>query len=143
MRCFPLPHHTLCVQFAGAYFMTLLFGILPPVMAWQLRAKAQARREQQPAPLQHAAATDPEAAQAPQPWWQQHVDMVPGGAPLLAGLFSAALAIQLSKLAADAGLMGEGGGFAQVRGSSAVGVGHGWKARRCGALGCTGRRKLA
>lgn len=123
--------------------MTLLFGILPPVMAWQLRAKAQTRREQQPTAQQPAAAAEQEAAQVPQPWWQQHVDMVPGGAPLLAGLFSAALAIQLSKLAADAGLMGEGGGFAQVRGRSEVGVGHGWKARCWGALGCMGRRKLA
>lgn len=96
--------------------MTLLFGILPPVMAWQLRRKAQSRREQQPQTLR-AAPAQQEAAGAAQPWWQQHADMVPGGGPLLAGLFSAALAIQLSKLAADAGLIGEGGGFVQVRGN--------------------------
>lgn len=100
------------LEFAGAYFMTLLFGILPPVMAWQLRRKAQSRREQQPPPLR-AAPAQQEAAGTAQPWWQQHADMVPGGPPLLAGLFSAALAIQLSKLAADAGLIGEGGGFVQ------------------------------
>lgn len=113
--CLALPA-TCLPQFAGAYFMTLLFGILPPVMAWQLRRKAQSRREQQPPPLR-AAPAQQEAAGTAQPWWQQHADMVPGGPPLLAGLFSAALAIQLSKLAADAGLIGEGGGFVQVRGN--------------------------
>ena len=114
----PLPHPaslpaftcvpSLVAQFAGAYFMTLLYGVLPPVMVWQLRRKAQHRREQQPevaAPAGEARG----AWQPPQPWWQQHSDMVPGGAPLLAGLFSAAVAIQLSKLALDAGLVGEGG----------------------------------
>ncbi|PRW20529.1 tyrosine-specific transport -like [Chlorella sorokiniana] len=100
------------LEFAGAYFMTLLFGILPPVMAWQLRRKAQSRREQQPG-ARRAALEEEEAAGVAQPWWQQHADMVPGGAPLLAGLFSVALAIQLSKLAADAGLTSEGGGFVQ------------------------------
>ena len=98
--------------------MTVLFGILPPVMAWQLRRKAQRRREQQPEAPLAAAGTEQEDAGVAQPWWQQHADMVPGGAPLLAGLFSAALAIQLSKLAADASLTSEGGGYFQVRGAA-------------------------
>lgn len=112
--------------------MTTLYGLLPPLMAWQLRRKLQPKDQEdgtgaaeavqrlqqqwQPTKLSEPAAAQPAAAgqqeqqrmpaEAPQPWWQQqqHEEMVPGGMPVLAGLFSAAVVIGVSRLAADAGL---------------------------------------
>jgi hypothetical protein len=78
------------LQIAGGYFMTLLYGVLPPLMAWQLRKKMLASKQQQ----------------QPQQQQQQHEEMVPGGQPVLAGMFSMAMVIELSRLAADAGLTG-------------------------------------
>ena len=109
-----------CLQFAGAYGMTTLYGLLPPVMAWQLRQKMRARapeqqQQQQQAQQQQAqpAAAQPAAAQRHQrqPRWRQqpHEEMVPGGAPVLAGMFSAAVVIGASRLAADVGLTSGGG----------------------------------
>ncbi len=103
--------------------MTLLYGVLPPLMAWQLRDKLRGsaqQQQQQQQQQQHRQGSraetssapgpglaDPQAQQAP--WWQQaqqaHEELVPGGAPVLAGLFCAATAIGLSRLAADAGLL--------------------------------------
>lgn len=114
------------LAFAGGYGMTLLYGLLPPLMAWQLRSKLRSR--QRPAAAAHAASAPPaEAAvgrvqeqwlaqsaqqdeaphEAPprQPWWrQQHEEMVPGGAPVLAGLFVAAVAVIEQRFVIDAGL---------------------------------------
>lgn len=127
--------------------MTLLYGVLPPVMAWQLRAKVQAKRQQQVAPPQPpqpqpqspASAAEaaverlqqqwppagpaepaPGAGRRPElPWWrQQHDEMVPGGAPVLAGLFVAAVAVIQQRILADTGLSsaaaGEASGYVQV-----------------------------
>lgn len=129
---------------ASAPLMTLLYGVLPPIMAWQLRRKLQGRLQQRPGGEPDAAPTAAEAAvdslqqqwllrpeeavqdgaqpQALpcQPWWRvQHEEMVPGGAPVLACLFSAAFAIALSRLAVATGLAsGDGaaasGEFVQV-----------------------------
>lgn len=119
--------------------MTLLYGILPPLMAWQLRDKLQAKATKagqaaaggaadaaqslrcQPRPAGQARGAVPLTARATNqpavPWWQlQHDEMVPGGQPVLAGMFSAACLIGLSRLAADAGLTGGPGNPAlQVR----------------------------
>lgn len=62
--------------------MTLLYGLLPPVMAWQLRARRAAA----------AGPASPEGA-----------PFVPGGTPVLAGMFGLATAIELSHVAADLG----------------------------------------
>ncbi|KAL4427144.1 hypothetical protein ABPG77_001148 [Micractinium sp. CCAP 211/92] len=128
------------LEIAGGYFMTLLYGVLPPLMAWKLREKLHGRaghtrphRQGHTAKAGHATAGDrappPAAAQrlpppqqptqlaveaaehtvqAPQKalWRQQHEEMVPGGLPMLAGMFSAACLIEVSRLAADAGLTG-------------------------------------
>lgn len=137
------------LQLAGGYFMTLLFGILPPVMAWQLRTKLAAKRggtapgtaaqstagtpgshaSTSPALLgsgevllpavnapSSAAGTAAAGAQGQQqrqargqPWWQLHEEMVPGGTLVLGGLFSAAMFIELSRLAADLGSLAGSG----------------------------------
>lgn len=60
-----------------------LYGLLPPLMAYQLRKKM--------------------AQQA-----QQHEELVPGGTGALAVVFSCAAAIFLSRVAADVGLAGGG-----------------------------------
>ncbi|KAI3424069.1 hypothetical protein D9Q98_009432 [Chlorella vulgaris] len=137
------------LQLAGGYFMTLLFGILPPVMAWQLRTKLAAKHggtapgtaaqstagmpgshaSTSPALLgsgevllpavnapSSAAGTAAAGAQGQQqrqargqPWWQLHEEMVPGGTLVLGGLFSAAMFIELSRLAADLGSLAGSG----------------------------------
>jgi hypothetical protein len=128
--------------------MTLLFGILPPVMAWQLRKKLAAKHGgtspgaaqstagtpaihagSSPAALgsgevllptvtvpSSAAGTAAAAVQGQQlrqargqPWWQLHEEMVPGGTLVLGGLFSAAMFIELSRLAADLGSLAGSG----------------------------------
>ncbi|KAL4459158.1 hypothetical protein ABPG75_014023 [Micractinium tetrahymenae] len=122
------------LEIAGGYFMTLLYGILPPLMAWQLRHKLQGkatqageaaksgaaavqRAEQRQRPVELAGGAAERSAQPPLPWWrQQHEEMVPGGLPVLAGMFSAACLIEFSRLAADAGLTG-GPGNAAVQGA--------------------------
>ena len=102
------------LQIAGGYFMTLLYGVLPPLMAWQLRKKMVATKQQQAA--EDGGALQPQQqqqswlqAQPKQPQQQQqqqHEEMVPGGQPVLAGMFSMAMVIEVSRLAADAGLTG-------------------------------------
>jgi hypothetical protein len=111
--------------------MTLLYGILPPVMAWQLRRKAQA---DQPSSAASAASEQPSDAaghaDVVAPWWRRpspadvpqpqsaaaggfrQQAMVPGGPVMLASLFSAAVAIEVSRLAADAGQLATAGGEA-------------------------------
>ena len=66
--------------------MTLLYGMLPPVMAWQLRARRAAGGGAGGAPA------SPEGA-----------PFVLGGTPVLAGMFGVATAIELSHVAADLG----------------------------------------
>ncbi len=152
--CWP-PH--LSSQIAGGYFMTLLYGVLPPLMAWKLREKLHGRaghtrphrqghtakagqatagdRAPPPAaaqrlpppqqPTQLAVEAAEHTVQAPQKalWRQQHEEMVPGGLPMLAGMFSAACLIEVSRLAADAGLTGGPGNEAlQVGTGSTVPV---------------------
>lgn len=139
------------LQIAGAYFMTLLYGVVPPLMAWQLREKLKNKAAALPATPQQAALIDagseashlqqatgkaaavvevvqqqqwqtqqgeqpgPQQAQQ-QPWWRlQHEEMVPGGLPVLAGLFSAACTIELSRLAADASHLASGPGRLAVQ----------------------------
>lgn len=127
------------LQIAGGYFMTLLYGILPPLMAWQLREKLQGQptkagqaaigsgaadqlpgapalqpvQQQRLPAAREGGAPPPPARPEQQPWWrQQHEEMVPGGLPVLASMFSVACLIEISRLAADAGLTGGSGNAA-------------------------------
>jgi len=73
------------VQVAGAYGLTLLYGLLPPVMAWQLRHQQHQHHpagfmERQPAPL------------------------VPGGTALLAMMLGVVGAITIGRVSTDLGL---------------------------------------
>lgn len=131
------------LEIAGGYFMTLLYGILPPLMAWQLREKLQGQptkagqaaigsgaadqlpgapalqpvQQQRLPAAREGGAPPPPARPEQQPWWrQQHEEMVPGGLPVLASMFSVACLIEISRLAADAGLTG-GSGNAALQGA--------------------------
>lgn len=66
-------------QMAGAYGITLLYGIIPPLMAWQIRHPSEGGQFRVKNP------------------------MVPGGKPVLASLASFAAAIEVGKLATDSG----------------------------------------
>ncbi|KAK9804780.1 hypothetical protein WJX72_004945 [[Myrmecia] bisecta] len=70
------------LQAAGAYGMTLLYGVAPPLMAWSRRSAASS----QPA----------NSSQAARP-------MVPGGPFVLASLCSCATGIEVARIAADSG----------------------------------------
>lgn len=81
---------------AGAYGMTALYGLLPPVLAWSVRRKA-----------------DVEGTQGNQ--------LLPGGEPILAGLFAAGVGVFSLQLQADvsaagsaADAAGPGGEFGQL-----------------------------
>ncbi|GMH35841.1 hypothetical protein BSKO_03709 [Bryopsis sp. KO-2023] len=67
-------------QIAGAYGMTLLYGIMPPLMAWCVRHPIEGH--------------SPKASKK---------RMVPGGRPVLASLASCAAALEVGKLAKDSG----------------------------------------
>lgn len=68
----------IATQVAGGYGMTLLYGIIPPLMAWNLRSAPGA---------QHKPALK--------------LPLVPGGRPLLASVASCAAALEFGKLAVD------------------------------------------
>lgn len=95
---------------AGGYGMTLLYGVLPPLMAWSLRGQAageQARAAQAQAQQQEEGAgrgRGSGAALSSSSLPPVFEPMVPGGAPVLAALLAAAVAIEVSRAAADAGL---------------------------------------
>lgn len=81
---------------AGAYGMTALYGLLPPVLAWSVRRNA-----------------DAEGTQGNQ--------LLPGGEPILAGLFAAGVGVFSLQLQADvsaagaaADAAGPGGEFGQL-----------------------------
>lgn len=94
---------------AGAYGMTLLYGCMPPLMAWQQRAQRQRQAQQQaqraPGRGRARAATRQHQQQgSPADLW-----MVPGGQPVLAGMLAVAVALEVSRLATDMGLSLGGG----------------------------------
>lgn len=66
-------------QIAGAYGITLLYGILPPMMAWHARKPGTEEDQGGKMPL------------------------VPGGSPVLASLASCAAAVEVGKFATDSG----------------------------------------
>lgn len=66
-------------QMAGAYGITLLYGIIPPLMAWQMRHPPEGEKFRVKKP------------------------MVPGGKPVLASLASFAAAVEVGKFATDSG----------------------------------------
>lgn len=72
-------------QIAGAYGMTLLYGIMPPLMAWCIR--------------------HPIEGHVPKTTRKQ---LVPGGRPVLASLASCAVALEVGKLAKDSGALFSG-----------------------------------
>lgn len=90
---------------AGAYGLTLLYGLLPPLMAWQLRGRQQAQQQRDgtggaavaAAGRGAAAAVAVAGAAEPGP-------LVPGGTPVLAAVFAVVAAITLGRVAADLGL---------------------------------------
>jgi hypothetical protein len=109
------------LQVAGAYGLTLLYGLLPPLMAWQLRHQQQ--EQQQQARHSHgAAASGPPAAtsiasaQTPggaKPLAQtgsaedvsgESSPLVPGGFPVLAGMLAVVGAMTAGRVSADLGL---------------------------------------
>ncbi|CAD7704974.1 unnamed protein product [Ostreobium quekettii] len=75
----------LATQVAGGYGITLLYGILPPLMAWSVRPVGTVN--QRFAPL---------------------MPMVPGGRKVLASITSCAAAIEVGKLAADSSGLASG-----------------------------------
>ena len=83
---------------AGAYFDTLIYGILPPAMAFALRNK-QVQQEQE--------AAAPATAAAP-------AGLIPGGVAALASCAVGSLTIGLSKLAGDLGLSVAAGGVSST-----------------------------
>eukprot|EP00887_Chlorella_sp_A99_P006995 scaffold2.g6995.t1 len=95
---------------AGAYGMTLLYGCLPPLMAWRQRAAREAAQPGAPARGARAARrAAPPPAPATGGWqagWEADglLQMVPGGQPVLAALLSAAVGLEVSRLVADFGL---------------------------------------
>lgn len=91
------------LTFAGAYLMTILYGCLPPLMAWRMRAAREASH--------HAAASHSGVTNRPAP--APFEPLVPGGQPVLAGLLAVVAALQLGRLAEDAvSLPGLGGNAA-------------------------------
>jgi len=68
----------LATQVAGGYGTTLLFGIIPPLMAWNVRPTGTVSQRMAPSK-----------------------PMVPGGRKVLASITSCAAAIEVSKLATD------------------------------------------
>ena len=111
--------------------MTLLYGLLPPLMAWQLRQKLRSRQAAADRDRAAPASAAAERLQGPlqeqqQLWWRQHEDMVPGGLPVLGAMFGAACVIEVSRLADDAGLTGgPGNATLQARGGPDGGTSEG------------------
>ena len=88
--------------------MTLLYGVLPPLMAWSLRDQLQRRAAaaQAPTPTPTRNTTSPSPPQVEAPWLSTVQEpLVPGGAPVLAALLVVAVGIELTRLAADSGLV--------------------------------------
>lgn len=85
------------LQVAGGYGMAALYGILPPVMVWQLRYKPKLVAMPSDAPS-HTAATvkvhssERRATDAPPEW-------VPGGKAALVLMCSCAVAVEIGQLA--------------------------------------------
>lgn len=87
-------------NFAGAYGMTTLYGIMPPIMAWNMRgylADTYGSLQQQTVDVSDAdGATDSTFVNRLQ-------ELVPGGNPVLAGLALSAFAVQVTKASQDFG----------------------------------------
>lgn len=122
-------NHFLCcpwrlAQAAGAYGMTLLYGVVPPLMAWQLRR------------LQAASSTamppSPAAQPAAAPWWEAQLreagPFVPGGTPVLAGMLAVALVIGAGRIGSDLGVELDLGGvtsqLVSLAGAAVPAAGH-------------------
>lgn len=88
---------------AGGYGMTAMYGVLPPLMAARLRSQ------------QEGDAKSSGAAEGADAWAATGA-MLPGGAPVLAGLLVMATGVGLSRLVADAegAVAAAGGGAALV-----------------------------
>eukprot|EP00241_Pyramimonas_parkeae_P001349 CAMPEP_0114261648 /NCGR_PEP_ID=MMETSP0058-20121206/21274_1 /TAXON_ID=36894 /ORGANISM="Pyramimonas parkeae, CCMP726" /LENGTH=540 /DNA_ID=CAMNT_0001377247 /DNA_START=294 /DNA_END=1916 /DNA_ORIENTATION=- len=78
-------------NFAGAYGMTTLYGVMPPLMAWQMRGYIFGSRDESKDEPQASGETVP----------QQHSLLVPGGPMVLAGLGACAAFVQISKITQD------------------------------------------
>ncbi len=94
---------SLCLQACGAFGMTLLYGVVPPLMAWQLRARLSTAEGTPAASSKRGQHTEPSWATA---WAQgaQGGPFVPGGTPMLAGMLAVALMIFGGHLASDVGV---------------------------------------
>jgi tyrosine-specific transport protein len=89
-------------NFVGAYGMSVMYGILPPLMAWKMRTgrrKSQARR-------------------TPQPVNFKINTLLPGGRWSLGALGASAVGIALSQVAEDITSSGVVGSIPTVAGSS-------------------------
>jgi len=93
-------------NFAGAYGMTTMFGILPPVMAWKMRAQIAKRAavltEADAPSVLSAGHTEAVRKESPMRETRHGVN-VGGGTPALAALSFAACAITLGQLRNDIG----------------------------------------
>lgn len=88
------------LQVAGAYGLTFLYGLLPPLMAWQLR-----QRQQRAARTAGAAARGMGGQGLPaHGGCSAEGPLVPGGAPVLAAILVVVGAITVGRIASDLGL---------------------------------------
>lgn len=87
---------------AGGYGMTLLYGLLPPMMAWKLREQNSSSSPVPSSIVGGGASSSSTAVPAS----GSEEEMVPGGKPVLAILFGMAAAVEVGRLLTDVGLMG-------------------------------------
>ncbi|KAK3246605.1 hypothetical protein CYMTET_43864 [Cymbomonas tetramitiformis] len=88
-------------NFAGAYGMTTLYGILPPVMAWNMRGYlADTYGPSQQRSTDSSQVDEPNSDPS---LIDRLQELVPGGNPVLAGLALSAFAVQVMRASQDFG----------------------------------------
>eukprot|EP01024_Parvocaulis_polyphysoides_P055679 TRINITY_DN5736_c1_g2_i1.p1 TRINITY_DN5736_c1_g2~~TRINITY_DN5736_c1_g2_i1.p1 ORF type:complete len:520 (+),score=37.80 TRINITY_DN5736_c1_g2_i1:72-1562(+) len=80
-------------EIAGGYLMTFLYGVLPPIMAWQFRNQESAQTVSDKMGQIWKGKIQP-------PKWA----LVPGGRPVLAGLTMGSIGLEVSKALSDGGV---------------------------------------
>lgn len=84
--------------------MTLLYGVVPPLMAWQLRCKSSSAPAGAPTPAPAPSSAAAGWLPAGRAGRQFVSPYVPGGTPVLAGMLAVAMTIGAGRIAADMGL---------------------------------------
>ena len=119
-------HPLLLPQYASSYGMVTLYGLMPPLMAWRLRARQEAEGR---SPARGVARSGRGGGLAGAATWAASLAQpgsggafVPGGTPVLAGMLAVAAVIGWGRLAADLGLPppleAVAGGLTQVAGGA-------------------------